>query len=35
MSRGPGAYGRRVARRKVYGKTMGATDRLLKLLGLK
>ena len=35
MSRGPGAYGRRVVRRKVYGKTMGATGRLLKLFGLK
>lgn len=35
MSRGPAAYGRRVVRRKAYGKTMGATGRLLKLFGLK
>ena len=29
-SRGPGAYGKRVVRRKVYGKSMGATGRLLR-----
>lgn len=33
-SRGPGAYAKRVVRRKAYGKTMGATGKLLKALGL-
>jgi hypothetical protein len=33
-SRGPGAYAKRVARRKVYGKSMGATGRFLRALGL-
>ena len=32
--RGPGSYAKRVARRKVYGKTMGATRRFLRALGL-
>lgn len=35
ISRGPGAYGKRVVRRKVYGKSMGATGRLLRIFGLK
>jgi hypothetical protein len=34
-SRGPAAYGKRVVQRKVYGKSMGATGRLLRLFGLK
>ncbi len=34
-SRGPAAYGRRVVRRKVYAKSMGATGKLLRLFGLK
>lgn len=34
-SRGPGVYAKRVVRRKVYGKTMGATGRLLRLFGMK
>jgi hypothetical protein len=34
-SRGPGAYARRVVRRKTYGKTMGATNRFLRMFGLK
>jgi hypothetical protein len=34
LKRGPTAYAKRVARRKVYGKTMGATRRLLKGFGL-
>ena len=33
-SRGPGAYAKRVVRRKVYGKEMGATRSLLKMFGL-
>ncbi|MGA2804709.1 MAG: hypothetical protein ABSF89_10000 [Acidimicrobiales bacterium] len=33
-SRGPRAYARRVARRKTYTKTMGATGRLLRMFGL-
>lgn len=33
-SRGPGAYARRVVRRKVYAKQMGLTRALLKGLGL-
>jgi hypothetical protein len=32
--RGPAALGKRVVRRKVYGKTMGATRRLLRAFGL-
>jgi hypothetical protein len=35
MSRGPSAYGKRVVRRKVYGKSMGATGKLLRIFGLK
>jgi steroid 5-alpha reductase family enzyme len=34
-SRGPGAYARRVVRRKTYSKSMGATGRLLRIFGLK
>jgi hypothetical protein len=34
-SRGPVAYGARVVRRKVYGKSMGATGKLLRMFGLK
>ncbi|MGD1011164.1 MAG: hypothetical protein ABR925_01330 [Acidimicrobiales bacterium] len=34
-SRGPGAYAKRVVRRKVYSKSMGATGRVLRMLGLK
>lgn len=34
-SRGPVALGKRQVRRKVYGKSMGATGKLLKLLGMK
>jgi hypothetical protein len=34
-SRGPGAYAKRVVRRKTYGKSMGATGRLLRIFGLK
>jgi hypothetical protein len=34
-SRGPGAYAKRVVRRKTYGKSMGATGKLLKIFGLK
>jgi hypothetical protein len=33
-SRGPVAYGKRVARRKTYSKSMGATGRFLKMFGL-
>jgi hypothetical protein len=33
-SRGPGAYAKRVVRRKTYSKSMGATRRFLKALGL-
>ena len=33
-SRGPGAYARRVMRRKTYSKSMGATGRLLRIFGL-
>lgn len=32
--RGPAAYEKRVVRRKVYGKTMGATRKFLRALGL-
>jgi len=34
MRKGPTAYAKRVVRRKVYSKEMGATGRLLKLFGL-
>jgi hypothetical protein len=34
-SRGPGAYAKRVVRRKTYGKSMGATGRILRIFGLK
>jgi hypothetical protein len=33
-SRGPGAYAKRVARRKTYSKTMGLTRSILKAFGL-
>jgi len=33
-SRGPGAYAKRVARRKTYGKSMGATRKRLRMFGL-
>ena len=33
-SRGPGAYAKRVVRRKVYGKEMGLTRSILKAFGL-
>jgi hypothetical protein len=33
-SRGPGAYVKRVARRKTYSKSMGTTRRFLKAFGL-
>jgi hypothetical protein len=32
--RGPVAYEKRVVRRKVYGKTMGTTRKLLRAFGL-
>ncbi len=34
-SRGPGAFAKRVVRRKAYGKSMGATGRFLRMFGLK
>ena len=34
-SRGPGAYAKRVVRRKAYSKSMGATGRFLRMFGLK
>lgn len=34
-SRGPSAYAKRVMRRKVYGKSMGTTGKILKIFGLK
>ena len=34
VSRGPGAYAKRVARRKVYAKSNGVVSKLLKGLGL-
>ena len=34
-SRGPGAYAKRVVRRKSYSKSMGAIGRLLRIFGLK
>ena len=34
-SRGPGAFAKRVPRRKAYGKSMGATGRFLRMFGLK
>jgi hypothetical protein len=33
-SRGPGAYARRVVRRKTYSKSIGATGRFLRMFGL-
>lgn len=33
--RGPGSYARRVVRQKAYGRSMGATGRFLRWLGLK
>jgi hypothetical protein len=33
-SKGPGAYAKRVVRRKVYGKEMGLTRSILKVFGL-
>lgn len=33
-SKGPGAYAKRVVRRKVYGKEMGLTRSILKAFGL-
>jgi hypothetical protein len=33
-SRGPGAYAKRVVRRKTYSKSLGATGRLLRIFGL-
>jgi hypothetical protein len=35
ISKGPGAFARRQVRRKVYGRSMGATGKLLKMFGLK
>lgn len=32
--RGPGAYAKRVVRRKTYAKTMGATRKFLRAFGL-
>ena len=34
-SRGPSAYAKRVVRRKVYGKSIGTTGKILKMFGLK
>jgi hypothetical protein len=34
-SRGPGAYAKRVVRRKTYSKSMGLTGRIMRALGLK
>ncbi len=34
-SRGPGAYAKRVMRRKAYGRSMGLTGSMLKALGLR
>ena len=33
-SRGPGAYAKRVVRRKTYSKSLGATGRFLRMFGL-
>ena len=33
-ARGPGAYAKRVARRKAYSSTMGVTRTILRALGL-
>ncbi len=33
-SRGPGAYAKRVVRRKTYAKSMGITRSILKAFGL-
>jgi hypothetical protein len=35
VRKGPVALAERLARRKTYGKSMGATGRLLRLFGLK
>jgi hypothetical protein len=35
ISRGPGAYAKRVVRRKVYGRSMGLAGGILKAFGLK
>ncbi|MGD0743433.1 MAG: hypothetical protein ABSA31_09175 [Acidimicrobiales bacterium] len=34
ISRGPGAYAKRVTRRKVYARQMGLTRSILRALGL-
>jgi hypothetical protein len=34
-SRGPGAYAKRVARRRAYSKTMGVTGKLLRIFRMK
>lgn len=34
-TRGPVPYAKRVVRRKTYSRTMGATGKLLKFLGMK
>ncbi|MHB1783581.1 MAG: hypothetical protein ACYCTE_13025 [Acidimicrobiales bacterium] len=34
-SRGPAAYGKRVVRRKVYGKSMGLTGSILRMFKMK
>ncbi len=34
-SKGPGAYAKRVVRRKAYSQSMGATGKLMKFLGMK
>jgi hypothetical protein len=33
-SRGPGAYAKRVVRRRACGKSMGATGKLFRIFGL-
>jgi hypothetical protein len=35
VSRGPGAYAKRVVRRKTYSKSMALTGRILRAFGLK
>lgn len=34
LSKGPTSYGKRVVRRKVYGRTMRSTGRVLRRFGL-
>lgn len=34
-SKGPGAYAKRVVRRKTYAKSMGLTGKLLRIFGMK